>query len=322
MKDSGFLSFDGDSLFSHIKIYRNEAKQKIHLIPISHIGKTEYFHELVEYVGKKTCMFEYLTTGSESVANRIKNLDDYLALYKPRCEEFWQKYKKFILSYYKNFISKDLNKFRKDVKKAAKKSNEKIRQIYEYSEKTKFSFPNLQMIQLCWCELIKLDHQFLVLDFKNDILNRPNWIHTDLNIEELNKDVDMEELMMQLLTNPNLAQISETQKEINVVLNSILELIEISQIPSYSLRRMNFASMIIDVMTKSYETYEKMNPELLMKTRNKLIETSILDLITDNNEFMVFYGASHMINIEKFILKEGFSFESQKKFEVFNINLT
>ena len=80
--------------------------------------------------------------------------------------------------------------------------------------------------------------------------------------------------------------------------------------------------MIIDVMTKSYEAYEKMNPELLMKTRNTLIENSILDLIAENNEIMVFYGASHMINIEKFLLGVGFLFESQKKFEVFNINIS
>ena len=57
MTDSGFLSFDGDSLFSHIKIYENQSNQKIHLIPVSHIGKEEYFHELVEYVGNTTCIF-------------------------------------------------------------------------------------------------------------------------------------------------------------------------------------------------------------------------------------------------------------------------
>ena len=320
MTDSGFLSFDGDSLFSHIKIYENQSNQKIHLIPVSHIGKEEYFHELVEYVGSTPCIFEYLRVNSEEVNDNIKNIDDYLEIYGPLCEELWQKYKKMIRSFYKNFLNKELNKFRKSVKKQAKKSNKKLRKIYEFSEKSRFSFPNLPMLQLYWCELLKLDHQFVALDFKNDIQHRPNWIHTDLNIEELNENDDLSDAAIDILTNPSPAQLQEVEKEINVVLSSILELVHTFKIPSYTIRRMNFAAMLIEIMANYYKMIEETNPELLMTTRNLLIENRIIELLAENTEIMVFYGASHMINIEKFLFDEGFSTKSFKKFEVFNIN--
>ena len=320
MNDSEFLSFDGDSLFSHVKIYENDANQKIHLIPVSHVGKKEYFQELVEYVGNTPCIFEFLRINSNDVDDNIKNIDDYLEIYGPLCEELWQKYKKMIRAFYKNFLSKELNQFRKKVKKQVKKSNDKLRKIYEYSEKSRFSFPNISLLQLYWCELLKLDHQFVALDFKNDIQHRPNWIHTDLNIEQLNENDDLSEAAVQLFTNPSPAQLQEVEKEINVVLSSILELIHAYQIPSYTIRRMNFAAMLIDVMANYYKVFEEMSPELLLTTRNLLIENKIIELLVENTEVMVFYGASHMINIEKFLFKEGFSPKAFKKFEVFNIN--
>jgi hypothetical protein len=320
MEKSVFLSLDGDSLFSHVKVYENQSNQKIHLIPVSHIGKKEYFYELVEYVGNSPCLFEFLRINSEDLNDSIKNIDDYLELYGPICEDFWQKYKKMIRSFYKNFITRELNQFRKYVKKQVNRSNEKLRKIYEYCEKSKFSFPNLPMLQLYWCELLKLDHQFIVLDFKNDILHRPNWIHADLDIKELIENDDLSESAVQLLTDPSPAQLQEVEKEINIVLNSILELVHAYQVPSYTLRRMNFAGMLIDIMSKNNETHEKMNPDLLMKTRNLLIENKIIELLNENTKLMVFYGASHMINIEKFLFQEGFSAKSFKKFVVFNVN--
>ena len=64
-------------------------------------------------------------------------------------------------------------------------------------------------------------------------------------------------------------------------------------------------------------------PSLFMFTIPMSILAASILLFTrllKDNEIMVFYGASHMIGIEKFLLENGFSYESQKKFEVFKIS--
>ncbi|MFX1496070.1 MAG: hypothetical protein ACFFBH_00950 [Promethearchaeota archaeon] len=319
---SEFLSFNGTSLFSHCRVYENNLNQKIHLIPVCHLGTKEYFHNLVAYVGNVPCIFENLNlnTDSDNIFYGIRNTDDYVELYTLRCDKIWQEYKRLIKKFYKKFMTEKLKKLQNLLKKELKHSNEKIKRIYDLSERTKFSLPNLVLMQLYWCELVNLIHQFIALDYKNDIMLRSNWILADLNLGELNEQVDMSEFLRELLTSPTPEQLVELQKEMQIVMLSILELLQIERITEIAQRRRELAVRLINIMTQDYEKFESSNPTILLKTRNTLIEDSLLNLIENNNEIMVFYGATHMIEIEKFLFDEGFTYKSEKAFEVFNIN--
>ncbi|MFW9829634.1 MAG: hypothetical protein ACFFEY_18825 [Candidatus Thorarchaeota archaeon] len=322
MENSEFLSFNGISLLSHCRIYENDLNQKVHLIPVCHFGTVKYFYNLLLYIGDVPCIFENLNLNADdkSVYENIRDIDDYIEVYSIECEQIWQKYNKLLKNFYKKFLTKELKKLRKYIKKELKQSNEKIKKIYDLSEKTRFSFPNLIMIQLYWCELVNLVHQFIAIDYKNDIMHRPNWIHTDLNLGELKEQVDISEFLIELLTSPTPEQLAELQKEMHLVMLSILELLQIERIADVSQRRQELAVRLTNVMSQNYEKFESLNPEILLKTRNTLIEDSILNLIENNNELMVFYGATHMIGIEKFLFAEGFKYKADKTFEVFKIH--
>jgi hypothetical protein len=324
MENSVFLSFDGSKVVSHIKIYENDLKQKIHLIPVCHIGTYDYFQNIVTYVGEDIpCIFENVKLGSESDKPHkpIKNLDDLIEIFSITYDKFWQEYKSLIKRSYRKFSGREVKKLHKLVRREVYKSNKKIMQIYELCEKTNFGITNVILIQVYWCEILELEHQTIAIDYENDIPNRSNWCHGDVNFEALKNKADLSEVIKQVLTNPTQKQISEIQKERYLVMQSILESINLYRIGDSSQRRKELATMLTDAMTTQYQALENQSPEFLMKMRNTIVESGISILLQDFNEIMIFYGAMHMIPIEKFLLDAGFKLRSEERFEVFDVNI-
>jgi pheromone shutdown protein TraB len=165
-----------------------------------------------------------------------------------------------------------------------------------------------------------LEHQLIAIDFTNDIAKRSNWIHTDINFEDFKDRKDFSDTIKRILTTPTKKVINESQKEMQLVMYALYQSVEYGKILDYSQRRIIFANDLIDSMTSLYQTLEKISPELLLNMRNEMIEDTILDLIKENNEIMILYGAAHMINIEKFVLDTGFTFKAEQCFDVFNVN--
>ena len=318
-----FLSFDESKLISHIKVYENHLKQKIHLIPVSHIGTNEYFQNIVEYVGNHIpCIYENIKLGSEGDTSykSITNLEDLIDYYNVRYGKIWQEYNSLNKKFFRRFISKEVKNLHKLVQQEVKKSNEQINQIYELCKKSYFNMIVTYLIHFYWCEIFKLEHQMITIDYENDIPNRSNWCHGDLNYEAPEDNTNLKEMLKKLLTNPTQNLVNELEKEKTIVLGMLLATINFSRINTYSQRRRELATLLIDSMTTQYQEFEKSSPEFLLKVRNAIVEEAISSLLEDYNEVMVFYGATHMISIENFLLNQGFNYIDENQFEVFNIN--
>ena len=178
----------------------------------------------------------------------------------------------------------------------------------------------IYLLQFYWCEIFKLDHQMITIDYEKDIPNRSNWWHGDVNYNTPEDSTQLKETLKKLLTNPTQNLISELEKEKTIVLGMLLATINFSRINSYSHRRRELATLLIDAMTTQYQEFENFSPEFLLKMRNAIVEEAISSLFEDYNEVMVFYGATHMISIENFLLNQGFNYIDENQFEVFNIN--
>ena len=322
MEHSTFLSFDESKLVSHIKIYENHLKQKIHLIPVSHIGTKEYFQNILEYVGENIpCIYENIKIGSEgdNSYKSIKNLEDLIEYYYVRYGKVWQEFNSLNKKFFRKYISKEVKNLHKLVQQEVKKSNKQIKQIYELCSKSYFNMIVTYLMQFYWCEIFKLEHQMIAIDYENDIPNRSNWRHGDLDYGTPKDNTNLKETLKNLLTNPTQNLISEVEKEKTIVMGMLLATINFSRISSVSQRRRELATLLIDAMTTQYQEFENFSPEFLLKMRNRIVEEAISSLLEDYNEVMVFYGASHMISIEKFLLNEGFKLENEELFKVFDI---
>ena len=213
MKNASFLSFDGTSLFSHCCTYHNEASKKVCLIPVVHLGDLEYYQNLENFIGNRQTIFENVKFTNKGTIDQplieLKNFDDYMEQIAPSTEDFYSKYKNLLNNFYKKFLSKDIKKLLKSVKKQVEKSDNKIQKIYDMSEKTRFNIQSLPSIQLYWAEVMNLTHQYAAIDYDNDIINRKNWIHADLDVGKLLEDFDLDELLKVILTEPSKVQLNE-----------------------------------------------------------------------------------------------------------------
>jgi len=321
MKEFKFLDYDGKSLVSNCLVDQIEKNKKIYLLPVIHIGSTQYYYGMDAYIENRICIYEKLKLASSdtNLQKSIKSLDEYIELSSPRIEDFWEKYKKLLDKFYKKFLTRDVQKLWKMVKKEFKNFDDKIRIIYDSCVKSGFGIQNLFPIQLYLCEIMNLDHQQSAIDYENDIPYRPKWIHADLDFDEMTENVDINELVEEILTEPSPEILDILLKEIRLLLTNILAMVEFKKIPEISKRRELLANGIIQGLTQQFEEIKNNTPEYLLETRNSMIEEQILNLIEDHEEIVVFYGMAHMIAVERFLLEQGFSLKTQQSFEVFKI---
>jgi hypothetical protein len=322
LEKTEFLSFDGSSLLSHCSTYYNANSKKVCLIPVIHLGNASYFQNLVNFIGNRPTLFENLKiiVKDQNNTRSIKSFEDFIELNASNTETFYNTYKKLLKRFYKKFFTIDINELWKLVKREVENSNDKIKQIYEFSEKTRFAIQTLAPVQLYWAEIMNLSHQFIAIDYENDIINRSNWIVTDLDIQKMMKDVDLNDLLIQFLKKPSKKMLKEVMKEIQMIFSSILACVELANLPNVSQRRERLATWLMASVSQQYKIIEESSPEYLLNIRNNLVEDSILELLENNDEVMVFFGATHMIGIEKFLTDNGFTFKFEEPFVVFNIN--
>ena len=322
MSKTEFLSFDGTSLFSHCCTYHNGDSKIVCLIPVVHLGNSTYFRNLVKYVGNRPTIFEALkiVAKDQNTQGSIKSFEDFMKLNASNTETFYNTYKKLLNRFYKKFFTKDMKELWKLVKREVENSDNKIKQIYEFSEKTRFAIQSFTPIQLYWAEIMNLSHQWIAIDYENDILNRSNWILTDLDIGKLMEDIDLDELLKKILTAPSKELLSEVLKEIQIIFSSILGCVELANLPNVSQRRERLATWLMAGISQQNKIIEELNPQYILNMRNNLVENTIKEILEKNDEVMVFFGAIHMIGIEQFLIESGFTFIAEEPFNVFDIN--
>ena len=322
MTEFSFLDYDGVSLYSNCLVYQNEKGVKVHLLPVIHIGDEKYYAELLNYIQDRTCIFEKINLASSNTDQQkfAKNLDEYLEIASPGIEEFWSQYNKLLKKFYKKFLTRNIKSIWKMVKKEIKNFDAKIQKIYDDCIKSGFGIQNLYPIQLYLCEILNLDHQIISIDYIGDIPHRSNWIHTDLDFEEITKNVDLVEIIEEILTEPSPEILEILLKQIGLLLTNILGMVEFRMTPEISKRRELLAEGLIQALTQQFEEVVDNTPEYILEGRNSMIEEQIMKLIVNHDEIVVFYGVAHMGAIEKFLLNQGFRYITQQRFEAFQID--
>jgi hypothetical protein len=325
MEKQDFIIFDGSSVFSNCCLYTNPNKGRVYLIPVVHFGTEQYYRNLLEYIGNSLCIYEHFQiTSSDETSKRIPNIFDKQFEYiKTSTDQFWDKYHKNVERYYKKSLTKRLKKLRKNVHRIVDNSDERIKKILDLSERSFFGIQNIFLTQLYWAEITNLTHQFVAIDYNNDINMRDNWIHADMNIGKKLEDhgIDPLELLEEVLINPVPEFLDIKRSEIQFLLILIYTSVHMFELHNIADRREYLALSIMKSVTENQEVIEQQTP-FLIQDRNTIVEDAISNLFEEDQEIFVFYGALHQIGIENFLLKQDFVFESQNLFEVFSINYT
>ena len=322
MTEFNFIEYDGVSLYSNCLVYKNEKEVKVHLLPVIQIGEEKYYTELLDYIQDRICIFEKINLASSNIEPQkfAKNLDEYLEIASPGIEEFWSQYNKLLKKFYKKFLTRNIKSLWKMVKKEIKNFDAKIRKIYDDCVKSGFGIQNLYPIQLYLCEILNLDHQIISIDYVGDIPHRSNWIHTDLDFEEITENVDLVEIIEEILTEPSPEILEILLKQIGLLLTNILGMVEFKMTPEISKRRELLVEGLIQALTQQFEEVVDNTPEYILEGRNSMIEEQIMKLIVNHDEIVVFYGVAHMGAIEKFLLNQGFRYITQQRFKAFQID--
>ncbi|NVM44316.1 MAG: hypothetical protein HWN79_05315 [Candidatus Lokiarchaeota archaeon] len=321
MTEFKFLNYDGISLFSNCLVYQNEKNVQVHLLPVIHIGDTQYYVSLLNYIQNRICIFEKINLTPPDVTQQkfAKSLDEYLEIASPGIDGFWDQYKKLLKKFYKKFLTREVKSLCKTVRKQIKNFDEKIRTIYDDCIKSGFGIQNMYPIQLYLCESLNLNHQIIAIDYINDIPRRTNWIHTDLDFGSITENVDLNELIEEMLTEPSPEILDMLMKQIILLLTNILGMVEFKMTSEISERRELLASELVHFLSQRFEEVINSTPEYILEGRNSMVEEQILKLIEEHEEIVVFYGVAHMGAIERFLLGQGFSLKNQQGFKAFKI---
>ena len=316
-----FLDYDGSSLYSNCLVYQNDKKVQIHLLPVIHIGDLEYYARLLDYIHDRICIYEKmnLTPSDVSMEKSAKTLNEYLEIVSSSVEDFWQQYNELLKKFYKKFLTREVKSLCKKVKKQSKNFDDKIKAIYDGCIKTGFGIQNLYPVQLYLCESMNLSHQMIAIDYIHDIPRRTNWIHTDLDVGSVTKNVDLNELVEEMLTEPSPEILNMLMKQIALLLINVLGMLDFKKIHEITERRELLANGLIHFLSDQFGEIKDTTPEYLLEGRNSMVQDQILNLIKDHQEIVVFYGVAHMSAIEKFILEHGFNFKYRQCFKAFDI---
>lgn len=321
MTECKFLDYDGISLYSICLVYQNKKNVQVHLLPVIHIGETKYYASLLNYIQNRICIFEKinLSSSDETLEKSAKSLDEYLDLTSSGTEEFWNQYNKLLKKFYKKFLTRDVKNLWKKVKKQIKHFDDEIRTIYDDCIKSGFGIQNLYPVQLYLCESMNLNHQLIAIDYINDIPRRTNWIHTDLDFGTITKNIDLNELVEEMLTEPSPEILEMLMKQIRLLLTNILGMVEFKMTPEISKKRELLANGLVQYLTQKFEEIAENTPDYILEGRNSMVKEQILNLIEDHEEIVVFYGVAHMGAIERFLVEQGFSLKIQNRFKAFQI---
>ena len=148
-----YVSFQEGIVKSICHVYKNKDGNILHLLPIIHIGESEYFNEIMEYVGDKLCLYEDLRYGKELSKNELENyinptnLDEWIARSEEGVDKMDKEYGPEIKKYLKKVLKGDVRKFRKAIVDNLGNVNERISIIFDQVERTAFSLAIMPILQ-------------------------------------------------------------------------------------------------------------------------------------------------------------------------------
>ncbi|MBN2155406.1 MAG: hypothetical protein JW776_05140 [Candidatus Lokiarchaeota archaeon] len=296
--------------------YRDHNGKTIILLPIMHMGEPQYFNKLLEYIGDRICIYEYLELGFSELVQKptpVKSFDEQLHQSAIAATEFYQQYGQYIKKYQKKIKTRMIRKIRRIVKRNLRVLDERVDLIFQIIERSLYGIQNLTLAQMYLATLVGLSSQLFEIDYITDIPQRGNWIHSDL-VYQNSEDSSIGEYLRSI----DKEKIENLQKQA-MLLYSLVYLIEEFCVTPPSKRKEKFAEWIYISAQKPWTSYEDESPDYLYHPRNEILMNTIIQQLNIRDEVIVLYGTGHMPAIEENLLKKGYELLSKKEFEVFHI---
>ena len=311
-----FIKIQNQTVYSNCVEYRNDAEKIIHLIPVLHVGEERYYRDLIQYVGNKRCLYEYV---KGDYAKMIENVPKGFSI-NSDYEDFLQVFNQIVFykvnkTSFEKMLEKDLPDDLKHLLTLTKEYStlsEKSRIIFKILNETNFSLDTLTVLQRYMSELMELIHQTQAIDYIVEIPNLPNWEHLDLEIQ-----FDLEQLKKPIEFTPEFIQSWSQQMRITLSLYSVC--LQFEEEPDINSRRKEFAEQSLSFFTNKTETDEILTqlPEILVGVRDKVIKDFLMSSQYEGNEFAIFYGAAHLYTIESILKSQGFQAKKETPIKVF-----
>ncbi len=307
MKD--FVSFR-DGVFKTIcHVYKDEFGRTLHLLPVVHIGEKEYYEALLEYVGGKICVYESINIKAENAEDKVElnSFDEWLQYNEKIAEEIDRELGPEIKKFIRNKIFDCfIRRLRRLVKRNLQVADERITTLFNQLERTNFALHNQTIQQNLLAEILNLSYQFNVIDLINDIPNRKNWIHGDINLQ---LPEPSRERTIDILKHPPPGFV-EILKANARLFYGMLYLIENLVNSSVNERRTQMANLFAGVEQENI-------PGVYLDCRNNIVIETANKQFDEHDELVIFYGAAHMTDIKEEAEKVGFELISTTEFVAF-----
>jgi len=312
-----FIKIQDQTVYSNCVEYRNDAEKIIHLIPVLHIGEESYYRDLIQYVGNKRCLYEYLKVDFEKLIDILpenfsmnSDYEEFLSVFKEI--NFYKINRLEFENMLENGLSDDINKLLNMAKEFSNHS-EKSKLIFEICNSVFFSLDAMAVLQRYLSELMEMALQTQVIDYTGEIQNLPNWEHLDLDIqfdiEELNKPIDFTPEFIQAWS-----------EQMNLILALYIGCLIFEEESDINLRRKQFVEQSVSIFTQSSTTEDlaAQLPDILVGVRDAIIEDFLSSSRSEGNEFAIFYGPAHLYTIENIIKSQGFQVIKETPIKIFD----
>ena len=309
-----FVKYENNILSTVCHIYKHEDGRILHLLPIVHTGDKKYYEEMMTYIGEKICIYENIVVGSHEGRENADDLLTALNSLEHIANVMDETSKRSIRKLRRKYITGELRKVRRMVKKRVKQVDEKVELMFNQCERTGYDMRNLFTISASLAEILGLTYQMFEIDYIGDIPNRQNFCHADLIKDEPAGNFEEEE---EIVFSPNPENVEEYQKRALILYVLLSSMVDFLLIPVKE-GRDEFAQSIVLGLTSEFKETQQIMPDFIFTERNQIILDKIDELYREHNELVVFYGAGHMKEIAQIAIKSKFQLEFTQDFIVFN----
>jgi hypothetical protein len=307
MASSEFIRYQQGVLEAISHVVAHEDGRVIHLLPVVHVGEKRYYQELLEYIGDRMCVYESINLGSSSEGRIPQTFDEWLSAGEANVSSFYEEYEDDIKRFQKRVLTDELKQIREAVQDNLDVVDARLTRLFNQIEQSVYSIYSVGVIQTALADLLGVAHQYAEIDYQNDIPHRKNWVHGDLEFNQ----VPSEDQVRAVLSTSNPEIIENFRKQAQFLYGSLYWIQELifMEVPE---RREDFAQKVVDSAELGMVT-----PKYLNETRNNLLIHTIDTLHVDHDEVVAFYGAAHMAYIKQVAVNDEFQWRSKQEFTVF-----
>lgn len=178
-----------------------------------------------------------------------------------------------------------------------------------------FGIQYISMIQVLLAKIVDISYQMFEIDYVTDIPNRSNWIHADFQ----SSDSMQKEDVISFFKNFTDGNMSNLRKNISLIYSSFFTMIKLIAMPLNE-RKPHFAEIIFNTFTSPESEIEENVSDFILLERNDILFETIEDVLKSHDNIIILYGAYHMKDLSRILIKKEFKLEPAQDFIVFHLD--